>query len=125
MSERTKAYTQAGVDIEKGNLFVQRIKEKVASTFSKGVLTDLGGFGGLFKLDIEEYTEPILVSSTDGVGTKLKLAFLFDLHHTVGIDLVAMSVNDVLVQGAKPLFSWIILLQATWKWRRQKLLFPG
>ncbi len=104
MSERTKAYTQAGVDIEKGNLFVQRIKEKVASTFSKGVLTDLGGFGGLFKLNTEEYSEPILVSATDGVGTKLKLAFLFDLHHTVGIDLVAMSVNDVLVQGAKPLF---------------------
>lgn len=102
--DRTKAYKEAGVDIEKGNLLVERIKNIVTSTKRAGMLSDLGGFGGLFKLNLDEIKQPVLVSATDGVGTKLKLAIEFGVHHTVGIDLVAMSVNDVLVQGAKPLF---------------------
>ncbi|SDN41534.1 phosphoribosylformylglycinamidine cyclo-ligase [Desulfonauticus submarinus] len=103
-SNRTAAYKDAGVDIEAGNLLISRIKKMVGTTFTRGVITDLGGFGGLFKIDMEGLKQPVLVGATDGVGTKLKLAFLFDVHHTVGIDLVAMSVNDILVQGAKPLF---------------------
>ncbi|MDD2219486.1 MAG: phosphoribosylformylglycinamidine cyclo-ligase [Desulfoplanes sp.] len=104
MEQRHKAYKAAGVDIKAGNQFVSRIKSMVSETFTKGVITDIGGFGGLFKPDLHDMHEPILVSSTDGVGTKLKLAFMFDRHTTIGIDLVAMSVNDILVQGAKPLF---------------------
>lgn len=103
-AERSKAYTEAGVNIEAGNALVQKIKSLVESTRTRGVISDLGGFGGLFKPDINACREPVLVASTDGVGTKLKLAFLFDKHDTVGIDLVAMSVNDILVQGAMPLF---------------------
>ncbi len=105
MSEdRAKAYTEAGVDINAGNALVSRIKSMIQGTHTKGVISDIGGFGGLFKPDLDGMEDPVLVSSTDGVGTKLKLAFLFNRHDTVGIDLVAMSVNDVLVQGAKPLF---------------------
>ncbi|MEF2231568.1 MAG: phosphoribosylformylglycinamidine cyclo-ligase [Pseudodesulfovibrio sp.] len=103
-AKRSRAYTAAGVDIEAGNRFVGRIKEMVKSTFTPGVATDIGGFGGLFKPEITGMEAPMLVAGTDGVGTKLKIAFLFDKHDTVGIDLVAMSVNDVLVQGAAPLF---------------------
>jgi len=103
-ANRSRAYTAAGVDIEAGNRFVGRIKEMVKSTFTPGVATDIGGFGGLFKPEITGMQAPMLVAGTDGVGTKLKIAFLFDKHDTVGIDLVAMSVNDVLVQGAAPLF---------------------
>ena len=103
-AKRSKAYTEAGVDIEAGNRFVSRIKDMVTSTFTPGVATDIGGFGGLFKPDVADMEAPMLVAGADGVGTKLKLAFLFDRHDTVGVDLVAMSVNDVLVQGAKPLF---------------------
>ncbi|HHH84795.1 MAG TPA: phosphoribosylformylglycinamidine cyclo-ligase [Firmicutes bacterium] len=95
-------YRDAGVDIEKGNEAVRRIREKVKTTFDVNVLTDIGSFGGLYAL--RGYREPVLVSGTDGVGTKLKIAFLLDRHDTVGIDLVAMSVNDILVQGARPLF---------------------
>lgn len=103
-SGRSKAYTEAGVDINAGNALVSRIKDAVASTQTHGVISDLGGFGGLFRPDMRNMKDPVLVSSTDGVGTKLKLAFSFNKHNTVGIDLVAMSVNDILVQGAKPLF---------------------
>ncbi len=97
-------YRQAGVDIEAGNEFVRRITPLVRGTFRPEVLTELGGFGGLFRFDPTRYKEPVLVSGTDGVGTKLKIAFLMGKHDTVGIDLVAMSVNDIAVSGAEPLF---------------------
>ena len=103
-SERAKAYAQAGVNIEAGNALVSRIKDLVQSTQTRGVISDIGGFGGLFRPDLTGMAEPVLVASTDGVGTKLKLAFACNKHDTVGIDLVAMSVNDILVQGATPLF---------------------
>lgn len=98
------SYKDAGVDIEKGNVFVQAIKPMVESTFRPEVLTKIGGFAGCVSLNLERYKKPILVSSADGVGTKLKIAFMMDHHDTVGIDLVAMCVNDIVVTGAKPLF---------------------
>jgi phosphoribosylformylglycinamidine cyclo-ligase len=98
------SYKNAGVDIEKGDAFVQAIKPMVESTFRPEVLTKIGGFAGCLSLNLERYKKPILVSSTDGVGTKLKVAFMMDRHDTVGIDLVAMCVNDVVAVGAKPLF---------------------
>ncbi len=97
-------YRDAGVNIDAGNEFVRRITPLVRATFRPEVLTELGGFGGLFKFPADRYKDPVLVSGTDGVGTKLKIAFLMDRHETVGIDLVAMSVNDVAVSGAEPLF---------------------
>jgi phosphoribosylformylglycinamidine cyclo-ligase len=97
-------YREAGVDIDAGDEFVDRIKPLVRSTFRPEVLADLGGFGGLFRLQAKQYEDPVLVSGTDGVGTKLKIAFLMDRHDTVGIDLVAMCVNDIAVSGAEPLF---------------------
>src|SRR5215475_3663787 len=97
-------YREAGVDIDAGDEFVDRIKPLVRSTFRPEVLTDLGGFGGLFQLQSKKYNDPVLVSGTDGVGTKLKIAFMMDQHDTVGIDLVAMCVNDIAVSGAEPLF---------------------
>ncbi|MDR2726679.1 MAG: phosphoribosylformylglycinamidine cyclo-ligase [Deltaproteobacteria bacterium] len=104
MVSRKKAYKDAGVDIDAGKLLVDRIKKLAGATHVHEVLSDIGGFGGLFKLDLQGMEEPVLVASTDGVGTKLKLAVQFDRHDGVGIDLVAMCANDILVQGAKPLF---------------------
>jgi len=98
------SYKDAGVDIEKGNAFIQAIKPIVESTFRPEVLTKIGGFTGCVSLNLERYKRPILVSSTDGVGTKLKIAFIMDRHDTIGIDLVAMCVNDIIVSGAKPIF---------------------
>ncbi len=97
-------YKDAGVDIDAGNEAVKKMKNYVQATFRKEVLTELGGFSGLFALNIKKYKEPVLVSGTDGVGTKLKVAMLMNQHSTIGIDAVAMCVNDILAQGAEPLF---------------------
>jgi len=97
-------YAEAGVDIASGDRAKQRIKMLARKTFSKQVLSEIGGFGGLFALDLERFPQPVLVSSTDGVGTKLKVAFELGIHHTVGADLVNHCVNDIAVQGATPLF---------------------
>ena len=102
--EEKLTYRDAGVDIDAGNYSVQLIKDSVKATYRPEVLGDLGGFGGLFALNSGKYKEPVLVSGTDGVGTKLKLAFMLDKHDTIGQDAVAMCVNDILVQGAEPLF---------------------
>ena len=101
---RSESYAASGVDITAGYKAVELMKEHVARTMLNGHSSDIGGFGGLFELDITDMPHPVLVSGTDGVGTKLKLAFLMDKHDTVGIDCVAMCVNDVLCVGAKPLF---------------------
>jgi phosphoribosylformylglycinamidine cyclo-ligase len=103
MSQSPLSYKDAGVDIDAGDALVERIKPLARKTMREGVLAGIGGFGALFEVP-KRYKEPVLVSGTDGVGTKLKLAFEWNMHDTVGIDLVAMSVNDVLVQGAEPLF---------------------
>lgn len=97
-------YKKAGVDLEAAAEAVEKIKKLARGTFRPEVLTGIGGYGGLFALPVHRYREPVLVSSTDGVGTKLKLAFMTGIHHTVGLDLVAMCVNDVVVLGAEPLF---------------------
>src|SRR5687767_14886277 len=97
-------YRQAGVDIEAGNEVVRRIKSLARGTFTPGVLSEIGSFGGLFRLDSKALSEPVLVSSADGVGTKLRLAFMTGVHTTIGRDLVNHCVNDILVQGAEPLF---------------------
>lgn len=101
---KSSRYAESGVDIDKANEFIENIKPLVSATFQRGVLTDIGGFGGLFALGGDRYKDPVLVSSTDGVGTKLKIASLCNKHDTIGIDLVAMCVNDVIVSGASPLF---------------------
>ena len=100
----SESYKEAGVDVTAGYKAVELMKKSVQSTYTEGVISDLGGFGGLFKLDLNNVKEPILVSGTDGVGTKLKLAFLLDKHDTIGQDCVAMCVNDIVCCGAKPLF---------------------
>src|SRR2546427_7133399 len=97
-------YRQSGVDIDAGNETVRRIRSLARATFTPGVLSDIGSFGGLFRLDRDRYRDPVLVSSADGVGTKLKVAFMTGRHDTVGADLVNHCVNDILVQGAEPLF---------------------
>lgn len=101
---RSESYAAAGVDITAGYRAVELMKSHIARTMTSGVCSDVGGFGGLFELDTTGIEEPVLVSGTDGVGTKLKLAFLMDKHDTVGIDCVAMCVNDIICCGAKPLF---------------------
>ncbi len=102
--EKELTYRDAGVDIDAGNYSVQLIKDSVRSTYRPEVLGDLGGFGGMFALALGKYKEPVLVSGTDGVGTKLRLAFLLNRHDTIGQDAVAMCVNDILAPGAEPLF---------------------
>ncbi|MCK9229203.1 MAG: phosphoribosylformylglycinamidine cyclo-ligase [Syntrophales bacterium] len=104
MSKKAVSYRDAGVDIDRANSFVESIKPLVGATTRQGVLGTIGGFGGLFHLDREMYRNPLLVATTDGVGTKLMIAHAMDRHDTVGIDLVAMNVNDLIVQGAEPLF---------------------
>ena len=106
MSEEKKqlTYADAGVDIDAGNKAVELMKDSVRATYRPEVIGDLGGFGGLFALNSGKYKEPVLVSGTDGVGTKLKLAFMADKHDTIGIDAVAMCVNDVVCAGGEPLF---------------------
>ena len=101
---RSESYAAAGVDITAGYKAVELMKTHIAKTMTSGVCSDIGGFGGLFELDLTGITRPVLVSGTDGVGTKLKLAFIMDKHDTVGIDCVAMCVNDIICSGAKPLF---------------------
>jgi phosphoribosylformylglycinamidine cyclo-ligase len=100
----TLSYREAGVDIDAGNDLVERIKPMVRKTFRPGVMTGLGGFGALFELPLDRYRQPVLVSGTDGVGTKLRLAMQLQKHDSIGIDLVAMCVNDIVVTGAEPLF---------------------
>ncbi len=100
---KSTKYSEAGVDIDKGNKFVKQIKDVVASTHQRGVLNDIGGFSSLFAIDTEKYKRPVMVTSTDGVGTKLAVAQLCGKHDTIGIDLVAMCVNDIVVGGATPL----------------------
>ena len=106
MNEISKSdvYADAGVDITAGYKAVELMKKHIARTLTSGVCSDVGGFGGLFELDLTGISKPVLVSGTDGVGTKLKIAFLMDKHDTVGIDCVAMCVNDIICCGAKPLF---------------------
>ena len=99
-----KAYEEAGVNIEAGYEAVSRMKKHVQKTIRPGVLGGLGGFGGMFDLSVLNLKEPVLVSGTDGVGTKLMLAFMMDRHDTIGIDAVAMCVNDIVVQGAEPIY---------------------
>jgi len=103
-NSRSDVYAAAGVDITAGYKAVELMKQHIARTMTKGVCSDVGGFGGLFELDLDGIRKPVLVSGTDGVGTKLKIAFLMDKHDTVGIDCVAMCVNDIICCGAKPLF---------------------
>ncbi|MGN0819618.1 MAG: phosphoribosylformylglycinamidine cyclo-ligase [Christensenellaceae bacterium] len=103
-NSKSESYAAAGVDITAGYKAVELMKQHIAKTLTKGVCSDVGGFGGLFELDVKGMDQPVLVSGTDGVGTKLKLAFIQDKHDTVGIDCVAMCVNDVVCCGAKPLF---------------------
>ncbi len=100
----TVTYADAGVDIDRANRTKKRIKYLAHKTFTRGVLSEIGGFGGLFSVDREKYLDPVLVSSVDGVGTKLKVAFEMKMHHTIGADLVNHCVNDIAVQGATPLF---------------------
>ncbi len=104
MSSYSDSYKEAGVDITAGYKAVELMKKHIAKTITEGANSDIGGFGGLFELPVEGMKKPVLVSGTDGVGTKLKMAFLMDKHDTVGIDCVAMCVNDIICCGAKPLF---------------------
>ena len=103
-NSKSESYAAAGVDITAGYRSVELMKKSIARTMTAGVASDIGGFGGLFSLDTKKFKDPVLVSGTDGVGTKIKLAFLLDKHDTIGIDAVAMCVNDIICSGAEPLF---------------------
>jgi len=102
--KKSLTYADSGVDVDRANALIPEIKKIARRTNRPGVIGDIGGFGGLFSLNINQNKQPVLVSATDGVGTKLRIAFMMDQHNTIGIDLVAMCVNDIVVQGAKPLF---------------------
>jgi phosphoribosylformylglycinamidine cyclo-ligase len=104
MEQEKSKYAEAGVDIEKANRLVEILKPITRKTYKPGVMSDIGRFAGLFSLNTQDIKDPVLVSSTDGVGTKLKVAFMLDKHDTIGLDLVAMCVNDIVVEGANPLF---------------------
>jgi phosphoribosylformylglycinamidine cyclo-ligase len=117
---KTLTYKKAGVDIDEGEKFVRLLRPLVKKTFRREVITDIGSFNALFKLNLVRYKKPVLVSSTDGVGTKLKIALMMDRHDTIGIDLVAMCVNDILTSGAEPLF--FLDYFATGKLRAEKAL---
>lgn len=125
MNSYSESYKKAGVDVTAGYRAVELMKAHVARTMTSGVLSGIGGFGGLFELDMTGISKPVLVSGTDGVGTKLKIAFLMDKHSTVGIDCVAMCVNDIICCGAKPQFSWITLLWARTIPKRLLISFPA
>src|SRR5579885_3334042 len=101
-TEKSTTYKTAGVDIDAGNETVQRIKKQVASTFNKNVLSDIGLFGGLYEFKAKDYKKPVLVSSTDGVGTKIQIGVAMGKFKTLGQDIVGHSINDILVQGARP-----------------------
>ena len=104
MNKTSITYADSGVDIDRADRAKRRIKYLAHRTFTKGVVSEIGGFGGMFSIDRKKFREPVLVSSVDGVGTKLKVAFMMSLHHTVGGDLVNHCVNDIAVSGARPLF---------------------
>jgi len=118
-------YAGAGVDIDKADRFVNIIKKISKETPRSGVMGEIGGFGGLFSLNLTHLERPVLVSSTDGVGTKLKIAGMMNIHNTIGIDLVAMCVNDIAVQGAKPLFFLDYLSMGTLKTRTATDIIKG
>jgi phosphoribosylformylglycinamidine cyclo-ligase len=117
-------YAGAGVDIDAGNRLVDLIKPMVRATARAGADAEIGGFGGLFDLKAAGFMDPILVAANDGVGTKVKIAIETDIHDTIGIDLVAMSVNDLVVQGAEPLFFLIILPAASLILKRPRRSWP-
>ena len=117
-------YADAGVNIDRGNRTKQRIKYLAHKTFTKGVLSEIGGFGGLFAVD-KKYVDPVLVSSVDGVGTKLKVAFEMNVHHTVGADLVNHCVNDIAVQGAAPMFFAQLVLDRLYKALQGQHIWPA
>lgn len=120
-----KTYKDAGVDLDLGNKFITKIKPLAESTFRPEVITEIGGFGGLFSLNIEKYKRPILVSTTDGVGTKLKIAMMMDKHDTIGIDLVAMCVNDLVTSGAEPLFFLDYISTSTLQLEKAEQIIKG
>ena len=115
MKEKGLTYKDAGVDIKKADKLVESIKDIAKKTFIPGVIGKIGGFSGIFEIPVQGTKAIRLHSSTDGVGTKLKIAFMMDKHDTIGQDLVAMCVNDIVVKGAKPLFFWIIWPPGNWR----------